>query len=163
MLTNYITCLLGYRSGTLNGLLPWPYFLGLLFPRGYLVRAMLNTHRFSVNIDAPTLFRKNFRTNFLASLPRGFPSAFHALLRSTLAAPALDVRLFPTLDLMGLLQDHEALVASVIHEAIEKRVKEVVEEDNGETSVLQIVKTWFTESVVPWMAMTYGRGLTDRE
>lgn len=64
---------------------------------------------------------------------------------------------------MGLLQDHEALVASVIHEAIEKRVKEVVEEDDGETSALQTVKTWFTESVVPWMAMTYGRGLTDRK
>lgn len=115
----------------------------------------------SVNIDAPTLFRKNFRTNFLSSLPRGFPNAFHALLRSTLAAPALDPRLFPTLDVMGLLQDHEALVASVIHEAIEKRVKEVAEEDDGETSALQTVKTWFTESVVPWMAMTYGRGLTD--
>ncbi|ELU44000.1 ubiquitin-protein ligase [Rhizoctonia solani AG-1 IA] len=115
----------------------------------------------SVNIDAPTLFRKNFRTNFLSTLPRGFPVAFHALLRSTLAAPALDPRLFPILDVMGLLQDHEALVASVIHEAIEKRVKEVCEEDNGETSVLQTVKNWFTESVVPWMAMTYGRGLTD--
>ncbi|KAF8610388.1 Cullin [Ceratobasidium sp. AG-I] len=116
----------------------------------------------SVNIDAPSLFKKNFRTNFLESLPPGFPRAFHALLRSTLAAPALDVRLFPTLDVMGLLQDHEALVASVIHEAIEKRVKEVAAEDNGESSVLQIVKTWFTESVVPWMAMTYGRGLSDQ-
>lgn len=116
----------------------------------------------SVNIDAPALFRKNFRTNFLASLPPGFPRAFHALLRSTLASPALDARLFPTLDLMGLLQDHEALVASVIHEAIEKRVKEVAAEDNGENSVLQIVKNWFTESVVPWMAVTYGRGLSDQ-
>jgi hypothetical protein len=83
------------------------------------------------------------------------------LLRSTLAAPVLDPRLFPILDVMGLLQDHEALVANVIHEAIEKRVKEVCEEDTGETSVLQIVKNWFTESVVPWMAMTYGRGVTD--
>lgn len=64
---------------------------------------------------------------------------------------------------MGLLQDHEALVANVIHEAIEKRVKEVAAEDNGENSVLQIVKNWFTESVVPWMAMTYGRGLSERE
>lgn len=64
---------------------------------------------------------------------------------------------------MGLLQDHEALVASVIHEAIEKRVKEVAAEDNGENSVLQIVKNWFTESVVPWMAVTYGRGLSDRK
>ncbi|KAJ1310042.1 hypothetical protein OPQ81_006795 [Rhizoctonia solani] len=117
----------------------------------------------SVNIDAPTLFRKNFRTNFLSTLPRGFPTAFHALLRSTLAAPALDPRLFPILDVMGLLQDHEALVANVIHEAIDKRVKEVCEEDTGETSVLQIVKNWFTESVVPWMAMTYGRGLTDAD
>ncbi|CAE6423182.1 unnamed protein product [Rhizoctonia solani] len=117
----------------------------------------------SVNIDAPTLFRKNFRTHFLSTLPRGFPAAFHALLRSTLAAPALDPRLFPILDVMGLLQDHEALVASVIHEAIEKRVKEVCEEDTGETSVLKIVKNWFTESVVPWMAMTYGRGLTDAD
>ncbi|CAE6523694.1 unnamed protein product [Rhizoctonia solani] len=117
----------------------------------------------SVNIDAPTLFRKNFRTNFLSTLPRGFPAAFHALLRSTLAAPALDPRLFPILDVMGLLQDHEALVANVIHEAIDKRVKEVCEEDTGETSVLQIVKSWFTESVVPWMAMTYGRGLTDAD
>ncbi|CAE6344053.1 unnamed protein product [Rhizoctonia solani] len=117
----------------------------------------------SVNIDAPALFKKNFRTHFLSTLPRGFSAAFHALLRSTLAAPVLDPRLFPILDVMGLLQDHEALVANVIHEAIEKRVKEVCEEDAGETSVLQIVKNWFTESVVPWMAMTYGRGVTDAD
>ncbi|EUC67379.1 anaphase-promoting complex subunit 2, partial [Rhizoctonia solani AG-3 Rhs1AP] len=93
----------------------------------------------SVNIDAPTLFRKNFRTNFLSTLPRGFPTAFHALLRSTLAAPALDPRLFPILDVMGLLQDHEALVANVIHEAIDKRVKEVCEEDTGETSIERLI------------------------
>ncbi|KDN51945.1 hypothetical protein RSAG8_00496, partial [Rhizoctonia solani AG-8 WAC10335] len=126
-------------------------------------RAESGYFKTELNLDAPTLFRKNFRTNFLSTLPRGFPAAFHALLRSTLAAPALDPRLFPILDVMGLLQDHEALVASVIHEAIEKRVKEVCEEDTGETSVLQIVKNWFTESVVPWMAMTYGRGLTDAD
>jgi hypothetical protein len=64
---------------------------------------------------------------------------------------------------MGLLQDHESLVASVINEAIERRVKEVAEAADGETSVLQTVKDWFTESVVPWMAVTYGRGLTDRK
>ncbi|QRW00465.1 cullin family [Ceratobasidium sp. AG-Ba] len=116
----------------------------------------------NVNVDAPTLFRKNFRTNFLTSLPSGFPRAFHALLRSTLEAPALDTRLFPTLDLMGLLQDHESLVANVINEAIERRVREVADSADGETSVLQTVKDWFTESVVPWMAMTYGRGLTDQ-
>ncbi|KAG8718844.1 hypothetical protein FRC08_004268 [Ceratobasidium sp. 394] len=116
----------------------------------------------SVNIDAPSLFRKSFRSNFLTSLPPGFLPAFHALLRSTLEAPALDTRLFPTLDVMGLLQDHESLVASVINEAIERRVKEVAEAADGETSVLQTVKDWFTESVVPWMAVTYGRGLTDQ-
>ncbi|KAF8758283.1 Peptide transporter MTD1 [Rhizoctonia solani] len=49
-------------------------------------------------------------------------SSFPCFATSTLAAPALDPRLFPILDVMGLLQDHEALVASVIHEAIEKRV-----------------------------------------
>lgn len=100
-------------------------------------------------------FRSTFHTLLCSILPPSFPGAFKRLCGSIIDKPP-DSSIWQSLNLLGLLDHYENLVASVYYERIEVEVHEVCPGNWGE-QMLPRLRAWMSDSVVPWMIPAYAR------
>lgn len=121
-----------------------------------------------------------FQTHIYSTLPPSFPRGFKQLINATfdLAAkstppswmpptpaplkspvPLLrpDLPLWGSLEQLGLLDRYESLISSVCYEYIEAHILETCTRKWGER-MLQPLREWMTNKIVPWMVMPYARG-----
>ncbi|KAH9953328.1 ubiquitin-protein ligase [Russula dissimulans] len=115
----------------------------------------------------------NFQTPLFSALPATFAGGFKKLLAATLAlftegpTPDLpssvrDSRLWPSFELLGLADRYEALIASVCYEHIEAHVLETCA-GKWDEPMLNRLREWMADKVVPWMLLPYARGAKTAE
>lgn len=106
-------------------------------------------------------FNAEFQTHLYSALPPSFPRGFKALCASTVNGGPPDQQLWIAFETLGLLDRYENLVASVCYEQIEARVKETCVGVWNE-QMLNGLRTWMAEQIVPWMILPYARGAKSR-
>ena len=131
----------------------------------------------------PTVFQAytlHFQTRLLSALPPTFTSGFKELCATFLAPPPdqLDeaveaninhtpstwnsrdhARLWAHLHLLGLVERYETIIASVGYEYIEDYVLKTCTGEWGKP-MLESLRIWMSEKVVPWLLHIYARGAT---
>jgi anaphase-promoting complex subunit 2 len=112
-----------------------------------------------------------FQTHLFAILPHTFALGFKALCASTLPqdpvspseSPVSPVGPRPAMwdafDLLGLIDRYESLIASVGYEHIETHVLSTCAQKWSEP-MLNGLRDWMTNKMVPWMLLPYARGAT---
>lgn len=68
-----------------------------------------------------------------------------------------DLPLWTAFEHLGLLDRYESLISSVCYEHIETHILETCAEKWG-TPMLNQLREWMTNKIVPWMVMPYARG-----
>ena len=112
----------------------------------------------------------SFQTLLFSILPPIFVQGFKALCAVTLPPETPDSsetkptptiipndKLWHTFEVLGLLDRYEAIIASVGYERIEEHVK-IHCTGNWTESMLDTLRTWMQNHIVPWMLLMYGRG-----
>ncbi|KAF9474205.1 hypothetical protein BDN70DRAFT_334409 [Pholiota conissans] len=101
----------------------------------------------------------SFHTHLFSSLPPSFAVGFKSLCSSLLGSPGPTDHgeIWTHFDILGLIERYESAIASVAYERIEEYVLETC---TGEWSrpMLEDLRVWMTDNVVPWMIHVYGRG-----
>ena len=80
-----------------------------------------------------------------------------APLQSHVPLPRPDLPLWSCFEQLGLLDRYESLISSVCYEHIEAHIVETCARKWGER-MLQPLRDWMTNKIVPWMVMPYARG-----
>lgn len=80
-----------------------------------------------------------------------------APLQSHVPLPRPDLPLWSCFEQLGLLDRYESLISSVCYEHIEAHILETCTRKWGER-MLQPLREWMTNKIVPWMVMPYARG-----
>ena len=122
----------------------------------------------------------HFQTRLLSALPPTFTSGFKELCAAFLAPPPdqLDeaveasiaqapsawdsrdhARLWAHLHLLGLVERYETIIVSVGYEYIENYVLKTCTGEWGKP-MLEGLRIWMSEKVVPWLLHIYARGAT---
>lgn len=107
-----------------------------------------------------------FQTHLFSILPPAFVDGFKALCASTLPStdaqsPPPDQKIWETFEVLGLLDRYESIIASVGYEHIEHHVLSNCTGKWAEP-MLDDLRTWMSEQIVPWMVLMYARGATSR-
>ncbi|PPR07923.1 hypothetical protein CVT24_000903 [Panaeolus cyanescens] len=110
-----------------------------------------------------------FQTYLFAALPATFSIGFKNLC-ATLLCPPPDTNLCLTKDStdelwknvesLALLERYESVIASVGYEYIEQHVLETCAQ-KWEKPMLEVLRKWMSDEVVPWMLSVYARGAKD--
>ncbi|KAF8887095.1 hypothetical protein BD779DRAFT_1528109 [Infundibulicybe gibba] len=112
-----------------------------------------------------------FQTNLFSSLPPSFSGAFKTLCASTLPLPdaeddpdaqTMHQSTWTAIESLGLVDQYESIIASVGYEYIEAHVFETCTGKWSEP-MLEGLRTWMSDKVVPWMLLTYARGASSTE
>jgi anaphase-promoting complex subunit 2 len=120
------------------------------------------------NSFGPTLFASytlNFHTHLFSSLPPSFAVGFKALCSSLLGTPdgtqrynpVNHIEIWKQFELLGLIERYESAIASVAYERIEEHVLATCTGEWGRP-MLEELRVWMTDNVVPWMVHVYARG-----
>ncbi|KAA1469713.1 hypothetical protein DENSPDRAFT_864325 [Dentipellis sp. KUC8613] len=117
-------------------------------------------------------YNVNFQTHVFSVLPPTFAGGFKKLVTATLVqhtdpysdAPSSvqDPNLWPSFELLGLVDRYESLIASVCYEHIENHVLETCSQKWDEL-LLGKLREWMADKVVPWMLLPYARGAKNAE
>ncbi|KZT73754.1 hypothetical protein DAEQUDRAFT_754204 [Daedalea quercina L-15889] len=83
-------------------------------------------------------------------------------LQSPVPPPRPDLPLWSAFEQLGLLDRYESLISSVCYEHIEAHILETCSKRWGER-MLQPLREWMTNRIVPWMVMPYARGARSAE
>ncbi|KAJ3503214.1 hypothetical protein NLJ89_g8534 [Agrocybe chaxingu] len=112
----------------------------------------------------------NFQTRVFSALPANFTTAFKNLCRALLVPPpdddeglsrrwdsSIHATTWRNFDFLGMMDRYESIIASVGYEYIEQHVLDTC---TGEWSkpMLEVLRTWMSDRVVPWMLHVYARG-----
>ncbi|KAJ6622570.1 ubiquitin-protein ligase [Mycena sp. CBHHK59/15] len=103
-----------------------------------------------------------FQTQLFSVFPPGFVSGFKALCASTLPPYPTPPGTWESFEVLGLADRYEAIIASVGYEHIEAYVHETCAGKWGEP-VLEGLRAWMTECIVPWMLPMYAKGALSTE
>ena len=109
----------------------------------------------------------NFQTHVFSILPPTFAGGFKTLIAATLAhstdpsSPTRrlsvhDPNLWPSFELLGLIDRYESLIASVCYEYIESYVLKTCT-GKWDEPMLSPLREWMADKVVPWMLLPYAR------
>ncbi|KAF9005219.1 hypothetical protein BDQ17DRAFT_1354061 [Cyathus striatus] len=117
----------------------------------------------------------NYQTHLFSSLPPSFSSAFKNLCASTLhvpepdnededplPTPVPDLQMWEAFETLGLIDRFESIIASVGYERIEQHVLKTCT-GQWENPMLEQLRAWMSERVVPWMLMIYARNASTPE
>ncbi|TFY75769.1 hypothetical protein EWM64_g8243 [Hericium alpestre] len=118
-------------------------------------------------------YNVNFRTHVFSVLPPTFAGGFKKMIKATLVQmtdpssqdtpPSVDdPNLWPSFELLGLVDRYESLIASVCYEHIESHVNESCE-GKWDEPMLGKLREWMADKVVPWMLQPYARGAKNAE
>src|SRR5262249_40362216 len=117
-------------------------------------------------------FTTAFHTHLLSTLPPTFAGGFKALCASTLkpyedhnpqaASISVGPQIWAAFETLGLMDRYESLIASVGYEHIEAHVISTCAGRWSE-SVLEELRDWMTNIIVPWMLWPYARGASTSE
>jgi len=102
-------------------------------------------HRFGPSFA--NMFKRSFTANLHVALPPQFHSGFVALVRSSLTGGG-PAGLFAQLEILGVLDHFESLIASVICNLIEERILETCPQQWA-TPQLAALREWLGEAIVP--------------
>lgn len=107
-----------------------------------------------------------FQTQLFSILPPSFLRGFKALCASTLSTSSLDAStpppsLWEELETLGLIDRYEAIIASVGYEHIEQHVLSNCTGKWAEPMLVDL-RSWMTDTIVPWMLKMYVRGAATR-
>ncbi|KAF9255181.1 ubiquitin-protein ligase [Marasmius fiardii PR-910] len=110
-----------------------------------------------------------FQTRIFSSLNSSFVQGFKTLCASTLPpsdpnakAPPPNSALWEAFETLGLLDRYESIIASVGYEHIEAYVLANCAGKWVEPMV-EGLRTWMSDKIVPWMLLMYARGATNTE
>ncbi|KAJ8073630.1 hypothetical protein PM082_011908 [Marasmius tenuissimus] len=110
-----------------------------------------------------------FQTRVFSALNSSFVQGFKTLCASTLPpsdptaqAPAPDSALWEAFETLGLLDRYESIIASVGYEHIEAHVLANCTGQWAEP-MLEGLRTWMSDKIVPWMLLMYARGATSTD
>ncbi|ESK86927.1 anaphase-promoting complex subunit 2 [Moniliophthora roreri MCA 2997] len=110
-----------------------------------------------------------FQTRVFSTLNSSFVQGFKTLCASTLPpsepdakGPEPDYALWEAFETLGLLDRYESIIASVGYEHIEAHV---LANCTGQWAkpMLESLRTWMSDKIVPWMLLMYARGATSTE
>ncbi|KIM39184.1 hypothetical protein M413DRAFT_415749 [Hebeloma cylindrosporum] len=122
----------------------------------------------------------NFKTLLFSALPPSFALAFKELCACLLGLPEADpddteqkrVRpkwdpsvqstIWKNFEILGIIDRYESVIASVGYEYIEEHVLKTCAGEWGKP-VLEDLRVWMSEKVVPWMLHVYARGASSPE
>ncbi|KAJ3493794.1 hypothetical protein NLJ89_g10937 [Agrocybe chaxingu] len=117
----------------------------------------------------------NFQTRVFSALPANLTAAFKNLCRSLLAPPAdnedgqlrqwdssIHATTWRNFDFLGMMDRYESIIASVGYEHIEQHVLDTCTGEWSKT-MLEDLRTWMSDKVVPWMLHVYARGATSAD
>ncbi|KAH9959208.1 hypothetical protein BC827DRAFT_1384800 [Russula dissimulans] len=115
----------------------------------------------------------NFQMHLFSALPATFAGGFKKLLAATLVlftegptpdmpSSVWDSKLWPSFELLGLADRYEGLIASVCYEHIEAHVLETCA-GKWDEPMLNRLREWMADKVVPWMFLPYARGAKTAE
>jgi len=132
-----------------------------------------DTHS-SLGATVFSAYTLNFQTRLFSALPASFTEAFKSLCASLLSPPdgaedghpkrwnaSSNSAVWKNFELLGLIDRYESVIASVGYEFIEQHVHETC---TGEWAkpVLEDLRVWMSDNVVPWMVHVYARGAGSR-
>lgn len=126
-----------------------------------------------------------FQTHLFAALPPSFAEGFKALCKwslspspspsplspsssaspspsKTTVTPQIIQEMFGEFEELGLIDRYESVIASVGYEHIEAHVLETCTGQWGNT-MLDVLRSWMSDKVVPWMLVIYARGAATAE
>ncbi|KJA24366.1 hypothetical protein HYPSUDRAFT_38802 [Hypholoma sublateritium FD-334 SS-4] len=122
----------------------------------------------------------SFHTHLFSSLPPSFAVGFKALCSSLLGSPPEDPdgssheiliqkydpgdhpEIWRQFEVLGLIERYESAIASVAYERIEDHVLSTCTGEWGKP-MLEELRSWMTDNVVPWMMHVYARGASTPE
>ncbi|PPQ79767.1 hypothetical protein CVT25_003320 [Psilocybe cyanescens] len=114
----------------------------------------------------------NFQTRLFSALPPSFAHGFKTLCARLLSPPADDLEetwdpniyaeLWKDFEVLGLIDRYESIIASVGYEFIEDHVLSRCTGEWGKP-MLEELRVWMSEKVVPWMLHVYARGASNAE
>ncbi|KAJ7274011.1 hypothetical protein C8J57DRAFT_1062796 [Mycena rebaudengoi] len=109
------------------------------------------------------LYTLTFQTQLFSVLPPSFVRGFKALCAATLPPPyQTPPGTWEAFEALGLTDRFEAIIASVGYEHIEEYVRETCA-GKWDTPVLDTLRTWMAERIVPWMLPMYAKGALSPE
>ncbi|KAF5336227.1 hypothetical protein D9758_014343 [Tetrapyrgos nigripes] len=104
-----------------------------------------------------------FQTQLYSSLGPTFVKGFKDLIASTfpssdpdIPSQTLDASTWVIFETLGFLDRYENIIASAGYEHIEAHVLEACA-GQWETPMMDTLRTWMSEKVVPWLLLMYGR------
>ncbi|KAF8882924.1 ubiquitin-protein ligase [Gymnopilus junonius] len=104
----------------------------------------------------------NFQTRLFSALPPSFTGGFKNLCATLLSPPSAEdaiVAVWRDFDILGLIERYETIIASVGYEYIEEYVLRTCTGEWGKP-MLDDLRIWMSEKVVPWLLHVYARGAT---
>ncbi|KAF9523397.1 hypothetical protein CPB83DRAFT_910659 [Crepidotus variabilis] len=119
----------------------------------------------------------NFQTRLFSSLPASFSQAFKSLCASLLGPPDHDLgergtitgwntgakpNVWKNFEVLGLIDRYESVIASVGYEFIESHVLNACK-GQWEKPMLDELRSWMSDHVVPWMIHVYARNASSPE
>ncbi|KIM41173.1 hypothetical protein M413DRAFT_160178 [Hebeloma cylindrosporum] len=121
----------------------------------------------------------NFHTRLFSALPPSFAIAFKELCACLLGPPeanpedeeqqvrpkwdaSVQSTIWKNFEVLGIIDRYESIIASVGYEYIEEHVLKTCAGEWG-TPVLEELRVWMSEKVVPWMLHVYARGASSPE
>lgn len=129
-----------------------------------------NTH-FSLRATIFSAYTLNFQTRLFSALPPSFNLAFKHLCAALLEPSKtedlsstswnVNSKIWKNFDLLGLIDRYENVIASVGYEFIEQHVWETYK-GQWDKPILEDLRVWMSNKVVPWMLQVYARGASNR-
>ncbi|KAH9480869.1 Anaphase-promoting complex subunit 2 [Psilocybe cubensis] len=113
----------------------------------------------------------NFQTRLFSALPPSFAHGFKKLCARLLSPPDDDhaqwdpnihAEVWKNFEILGLIDRYESIIASVGYEFIENHVLSKCTGEWGKP-MLEELRVWMSEKVVPWMLHVYARGASNAE
>lgn len=147
--------------------LPSPEYVHIMFNFGFNAD---NTLIHSLALIVCSSYTLTFQTYLFAALPAAFSVGFKKLCAILLCPPpdtTLNLskestdELWKNVESLALLERYESVIASVGYEYIERHVLESCAE-KWDKPMLEELRKWMSDQVVPWMLSVYARGAKDR-
>lgn len=130
----------------------------------------------SCSATLSSAYTLNFRILLFSVLPPTFSQAFKNLCTSLLSPPeeaseshprpkSWNDRINPVawknFEILGLIDRYESVIASAGYEFIERHVLEMCA-GRWDRPMLEELRTWMSNRIVPWMLNVYARGAQNR-
>jgi anaphase-promoting complex subunit 2 len=141
--------------------------------RNFLIQLSFPLISSSCSAILSSAYTLNFRTLLFSVLPPSFSQAFKELCTSLLS-PASESHSLPrswnecvnsvawkNFEILGLIDRYESVIASAGYEFIERHVLEVCT-GRWDNPMLEDLRTWMSDRMVPWMLSVYARAAQTR-